>query len=279
MLRYFFAAALTAYGQTQIDAYRQVVPATKPVKVGTVFPALCVQGDLFVKTDAPLGLNLYACVSTNTWTLESGGTGGGGGGTFTLEANGTVVGARSILNILQGSGIIDILSDTGAELDFQHSVDTATIETRANLQSGTDLRCASASGSASAYTCSLSPTLTAYVTGMILKWVPDVTGAGGATTLSVDALGAVPVKMADGANDPTDADLIAGQLYEIWYDGANFRLSVPKTLAMTASSGRPACSVTQRGRLWHILGGTGTKDEVAVCAKDAADVYAWRVLY
>lgn len=278
MFRLFFAAALAAYGQTQIDAYRQVLPATKPVKVGSVFPALCVQGDLFVKTDAPLGLNLYACVSANTWTLESGG-GGGGGGTFTLEADGVTVGARSILNILQGTGIIDILSDTGSELHFQHSVDTATVETRANLQSGTDLRCASASGSATAYTCSLAPTLTGYATGMSLNWVPDISGSGGATTLSVDALGAVPVKLSDGTTDPTDADLIAGQLYQIWYDGAKFRLLVPKTLSMTSASGRPACSVTQRGRMWHILGGAGTKDEVAVCAKDAGDAYAWRILF
>jgi hypothetical protein len=31
--------------------------------------------------------------------------------------------------------------------------------------------------------------------------------------------------------------------------------------------------------LWHTQGATNVKDDVQVCAKDSANVYAWRVLF
>ena len=42
--------------------------ATAPVKAGTTLPSTCTVGDLFYKTDATAGQNLYGCTSTNTWT-------------------------------------------------------------------------------------------------------------------------------------------------------------------------------------------------------------------
>jgi len=46
--------------------------STKPVKSGTSLPSTCSPGELFFKTDATPGENLYACTSTNTWTQVSG---------------------------------------------------------------------------------------------------------------------------------------------------------------------------------------------------------------
>ena len=45
----------------------------------------------------------------------------------------------------------------------------------------------------------------------------------------------------------------------------------------TASA--PTCSATNRGEFWFTQGGTGVKDLAQVCAKDASDAYAWRVVY
>lgn len=42
---------------------------------------------------------------------------------------------------------------------------------------------------------------------------------------------------------------------------------------------RPTCDVDHRGAYWHEFSGAGVKDTVEVCAKDAADAYAWRTLY
>lgn len=42
---------------------------------------------------------------------------------------------------------------------------------------------------------------------------------------------------------------------------------------------QPACAVGIRGTFWATQGAAGVKDTVQVCAKDAADAYAWRVIY
>ena len=35
--------------------------------MGTVLPSVCDAGELFYKSDAAPGTNLYACVATNLW--------------------------------------------------------------------------------------------------------------------------------------------------------------------------------------------------------------------
>ncbi|MGH9452792.1 MAG: hypothetical protein ACRD2O_02350 [Terriglobia bacterium] len=278
-------ATFTAAAQTQVDLRTQgknvdftTASSTRPVKTGTTLPATCTAGDLYFKTNAPSGMNLYGCPSTNTWALQSGGSGGGGGGPVTIESNGTTIGARGTVNFISGAGVLSTISDTGAQIDIQQGVDTSTILSKTTAQSGATLLCSSASGSASAYSCALTPTLQAYTTGMVLRWRPDVSGAGGAATLNVDTLGAVPLKLADGATNPTTADLVAGRLYSLWYDGAVFRLLTPP-VNVAASGAQPGCDTTQRGRIWQTLGAAGIKDTVAVCAKDASDAYAWRAIY
>jgi hypothetical protein len=41
----------------------------------------------------------------------------------------------------------------------------------------------------------------------------------------------------------------------------------------------PTCDSTHRGTLHYLAGAGGVKDTVDVCAKDASDAYAWRVVY
>lgn len=52
---------------------------TRPITVGTTLPSTCQVGQLFFNSAATAGTNLYACTSTNVWTLEAGGSGGTGG--------------------------------------------------------------------------------------------------------------------------------------------------------------------------------------------------------
>jgi hypothetical protein len=282
MYRILFAALLAAAadGQTQLslDSQSKNVDFTKaaftrPVKTGTILPSTCSVGDLFFQTSAPAGSNLYGCASANTWTVQS----GGGGGSLAVDNNGTLVGARNVMNLIGGVGVVNTISDTGTQINVQQSVDTSVIPSKAAAQSGAMFLC-NAAGTSSAYTCALSPTLQGYTTGMVLAWQPNVNGAGGATTLNVDTLGSVPVKQADGVTDPTAADIVAGRLYDVWHDGAVFRLMTPAVNVASAAT-QPACSAAQRGRFWQTLGGTGVKDTVTVCAKDASDAYAWRSIY
>jgi len=84
--------------------------------------------------------------------------------------------------------------------------------------------CAPAGGSGTGYACLPTPAATSYSAGVTVALVPDINGTGGATTLNVSGLGSKPVKLADGATNPGSADLAAGRLYFLTYDGAVFRL-------------------------------------------------------
>jgi hypothetical protein len=99
-------AGVSLDAQTTIDARTQTknidfsgAVSTSPVKVGMVFPATCVVGQLFFLSNAPSGANLYACTGTNTWSLETGGGGGGGSVTSTSIGQGNFVSPAS------GSGV------------------------------------------------------------------------------------------------------------------------------------------------------------------------------
>ncbi len=66
-------------------------------------------------------------------------------------------------------------------------------------------------------------------------------------------------------------------------DSGPFRVSssgdvTASSLTLT-SAAKPACDATNRGKMWYVAGAAGVKDTVEICAKDAADVFAWRVLY
>ncbi len=73
--------------------------STAPMKSGTTLPATCTTGQLFYKTNATPGVNIYACTSVNVWTAQAG---GGGGGTVTSIATtapitgGTITGTGTI---------------------------------------------------------------------------------------------------------------------------------------------------------------------------------------
>src|SRR5579872_2512494 len=165
MYRILFAALLAAAadGQTRLSLDSQTknvdftkAAFTRPVKTGTTLPSTCSVGDLFFQTSASAGSNLYGCASANTWTPES------GGGSLAVDNNGTLVGSRNTINLIGGLGVLNTISDTGAQINLQQSVDTSVIPSKATAQSGVMWLCSSAGGSSSAYTCALSPTLQAY---------------------------------------------------------------------------------------------------------------------
>lgn len=64
--------------QTQIDLRNQAKAvdftssaSTRPFKLGTSLPAVCSVGEVFFKSDALPGNNIYACTATNVWTLQT----------------------------------------------------------------------------------------------------------------------------------------------------------------------------------------------------------------
>jgi hypothetical protein len=273
---WFSTSAGQAQTGTQIDLHSQTrrvdftnADSTRPLKLGTSLPATCSSGDLFFKADAPSGNNLFGCTPSNTWSIQ-------GSASIQLNSDNIRVGTRPAENLTPGPGIVNTLIDNGNSLTLQMSIDSATVETRATQQAGTSLFCKSASNSGAAYTCLMSPTLSAYTTGMMLRWLPDVAGTGGPTTLNADGVGVRAVKLRDGS-DPTAADIVAGSLYTLWYDGTVFRMHTSP--AVTTLATRPACAAALAGRIWLTPGAAGVKDDLSVCAKDVANSYGWRTLY
>src|SRR5579859_3315936 len=43
------------------------MPGTYPATTGTTLPATCGVGQMYFKTNAPAGSNIYLCTSTNIW--------------------------------------------------------------------------------------------------------------------------------------------------------------------------------------------------------------------
>ncbi len=57
------------------------------------------------------------------------------------------------------------------------------------------------------------------------------------------------------------------------------KLEVNGGVRVNPSTTRPVCDSTSGGTFWYVAGGPGVKDSVQVCAKDAANAYAWRTIY
>lgn len=115
---------------------------------------------------------------------------------------------------------------------------------------------AATGGSSNAYTLTLSPAITAYVTGMTLQIEPNHTNTG-AATINVNSVGAKSIKDVYGAA-LIGNELQSGGIYTICYDGTDFLLVNTASLLRTVTIKKAAVSITH---------GTWTQ-----CAFDAADV-------
>lgn len=82
--------------------------STRPVKTGTLLPATCTTGDLYFKTDAPAGANLYACIALNTWATQ------GGIGVLGGDVTGQSISAT--VNRIQGRSVATTAPVTGQAL-------------------------------------------------------------------------------------------------------------------------------------------------------------------
>ena len=133
-------AAATGLAQTQIDLGRQgkspdfgAASSTRPAKTGVLLPATCSTGELFFKSDAPAGQNLYGCTAPNTWTLQSSGTSSGEANTASNIGGGTFHWFAQKLGVTFRPGVSYILSVTGTALTVRGSdgsTATATIKAR-----------------------------------------------------------------------------------------------------------------------------------------------------
>jgi len=74
----------------------------------------------------------------------------------------------------------------------------------------------------------------------------------------------------------------------IFFSGSNvgigisnpqMNLEINGGLRLNTTISRPTCSASIRGTFWVIQNGTGIKDNVSVCVKNASDTYQWTTIY
>lgn len=116
-----------------------------------------------------------------------------------------------------GTGIT--ITDGGAGGNATIAADTAVMLSRATDQAGTGRYCRSTTGN-DTYTCTLTPTLTAYTRGMCLALDADTANTGTAT-VNVDTLGAKSILGRSGGA-LSNADVPANRPVTICYDGTQF---------------------------------------------------------
>lgn len=151
------------------------------------------------------------------------GTSGGGGG-----------GTGTVTSVTSPDGCLTVVNSTTA---VQLSANTAVCATQVTLQAGAAVYASSTNASGTTYTAALTPALTAYTTGMVVYWTRTQLCTGGvATTINIDALGAIAVKKADGTTDPAAGDCAAGQRLQLIYDGTVFRILAGGASASTSAA-------------------------------------------
>ena len=84
-------------------------------------------------------------------------------------------------------------------------------------------------GTANAITVSLSPPITAYAAGQVVRFVSSAANTG-AVTLNVNGLGAVAINKGDGTTALASGDLPASRIVTVTHDGTRFRIDAASSI-------------------------------------------------
>lgn len=142
---------------------------------------------------------------------------------------------------------------------------TLGVQSVAEAQAGAIVWGGTAGGTANAITVSLSPAITAYTAGMVIRFINGASANTGATTLNVNGVGAVALNKGDGTTALAAGDLPAGHIVTVIYDGTRFRL-VGVFSGYGATLGVSATAAAAR----TTLGATATGSAVLTAANAAA---------
>lgn len=159
-----------------------------------------------------------------------------------VEINNTPQGGVAATNLQAAINELDTkkasISTVQSNTALINELDTkkASIST---IQSNSALYVTTTSGTGAEYQGSTTPCITTYSVGMVLYWKPNVNGTAGSVTINICGLGAKSIRQADGT-DPLSTSIVAGRLYQIWYDGTSMVLPAVSSAAPTSPSSTAA---------------------------------------
>ena len=265
---------LPGAGQTRVDLRSQSknidfsqAQSVRPFRTGTALPPVCSSGEMFFKTDAAPGSNVFGCVATDTWSIQ--------GeidpvsdfdGDLNESANRLSIGCRRGNCNVQEGDTITAFSD--AEVLFVPATGTYTAYI---YLEGQTLQYGYASGTMATCGGSCVPGVTDFPPTAVPLFTVDVLAGvlQGGSLIDRRSRYRAPKRALPGANI-----VISETAGSVTYSSI---LTSP--LRNQPAGVRPPCSAETRGTLWHGNSDAGAKDTVTVCAKDASDLYGWRVIY
>lgn len=264
---------LQALAQTRVDLRSQSknidfsqAQSVRPFRTGTVLPPVCTAGEMFFKTDAAPGSNMFGCVATDTWGLE-----GETDPVTDVEAELDVTGNRLTIGCRRGNCNVqtgDVIT-TFSNLNASFVPASGTYTAYVYFEEQT-LRYGYAEGTMS----SCATSCVAGITGFPANAVPLFTAAVWNGKLQGGSLTDRRSRYRSPKRSIAGANIVVTETA----DAVTYSL-VPGLLRNQPLGTPPACTAETRGILWHANGAAGAKDEVTVCAKDASDAYAWRNIY
>lgn len=261
-------------GQTRVDLRSQSknvdfsqAESVRPFRVGTTLPETCRQGEMFFKTDAYPGANTFGCIAANTWIIQ-------GELDPVTDFDGILDASSNRLSVSCGRGNCNVQEGDeiapfgGLGATFVPSTGSYTAYIYLENQT---LRYGYAAGTMS--TCDTS--CVQGVTGFPASAVPLFT----ATVIDGALQSGSLMDRRSRYRTPKRTVPGTNMIISETADTLTYSSLLTGPLQNQPTGAQPACSSGIRGTFWHNNGANGVKDSVAVCAKDAADNYAWRTLY
>ena len=234
---------------------------TIPESLGGTNQTTYALGDLLYAS----GANTLAKLTGNTTTTKKFLTQTGDGADSAAPGWNTIAAGDlpATTTSAQGASELATQAETATGTDTGRTVTPSGVAP--TIQSGSYLACADA-GASDSYSCTMTPTLTTYTTGMVVILKANTTNTG-AASLNIDTRGAKTiVKLGGGITTAlADNDIRAGQWTVLVYDGTNFQMQGLLGNAAAGGSGyatvqEEGTSLTQRATL-NVVGRTVVADD------------------
>jgi len=182
------------------------------------------QGTAMASGDLKANIPVLLVFDGTNWQIDTiGNAPAGGGGVTSFTGDGTLIN-----NSGSTGAVTATLANAAAHKFWGNNTGSSAAPGYQSLgsQDVSVNEYAAGGGSAQAQTVTLSPALTSYVAGEVVRWLPTAANTGSGPTLNVNGLGTKTITKC-GTNGLVANDLTTTQIAGAIYDGTEFILQNP----------------------------------------------------